>query len=150
MGMGKKIGAGGLFIGRQRGAAAVEMAVVAPFLILLLIGMIESSWLLARSIDVSQAARDAGRMAGVNDGDSAAIVAAVCDGMDEPTGALISLNGAGSGLGGTVTATASQDVSTITGLLDPLFSPPVRLSHTTIFRLEQTTATWTDTADSPC
>ena len=54
---------------RQQGASAVEMAMLAPFLIVLLFGVIESSWFLARSLDVAQAAREAGRMAGVNDGD---------------------------------------------------------------------------------
>jgi hypothetical protein len=135
---------------REAGASIVEMAMVAPFLVLLLFGVIESSWLLARSLDIAQAAREAGRMAGVNDGDTSAIVTAVCDGMDNPAGALISLNGSGNGLGGTITATAEQEVQTITGLLDPLFSPPIRLSHTTIFRLEQPTATWLDATDSPC
>ena len=135
---------------QNRGASAVELAVLAPFLILLLFGVVESSWFLARSLDVAQAAREAGRMAGVNDGDTPTIVSAVCDGMDQPTGALISLNGSGNGLGGTVTATAEQAVGTITGLLDPIFSPPVPLSHTTVFRLEQTTATWTDITDEPC
>ena len=135
---------------REAGASLVELALLAPFLLLLLFGIIESSWLLSRSIDVAQAAREAGRMAGVNDGDTNAIVAAVCDSMDQPSGALISLSGSGNGLGGTVTATATQSVETITGLLDPLFSPPIDLSHTTMFRLEQTTATWVDTTDSPC
>jgi Flp pilus assembly protein TadG len=133
---------------RQKGASAVEMALLAPFLILLLIGVVESSWLLARSLDVAQAAREAGRMAGVDDGDETAIMIAVCNGMDEPGGALITLTGATNGLGGTVTATAEQNVSTITGLLDPLFSPPVHLSHTTTFRLEKTTASWNDTTGS--
>ncbi len=134
----------------NRGASAVELAVLAPFLILLLIGVVESSWFLARSLDVAQAAREAGRMAGVNDGDTNTIVDAVCDGMDQPAGAFITLNGSANGLGGTVTATAEQAVGTITGLLDPIFSPPVLLSHTTVFRLEQTTATWVDTTDAPC
>ena len=135
----------GTAVVRERGASAVEIAIVAPFLILLLIGTVESSWLLARSIDVSQAAREAGRMAAVNDGDTNTIVTAVCAGMDEPAGAGISLSGATSGLGGNISATAEQDVGTITGLLDPLFSPPVHLSHTTFFTLEQPTASWTDT-----
>jgi Flp pilus assembly protein TadG len=135
---------------QNRGASAVELAVLAPFLILLLFGVVESSWFLARSLDIAQAAREAGRMAGVNDGDTNTIVAAVCDGMDQPTGARISLSGAASGLGGTITATAEQAVGTITGLLDPIFSPPVLLSHTTVFRLEQTTATWADTTNAPC
>ena len=134
----------------EQGASAVELAVLAPFLILLLFGVVESSWFLARSLDVAQAAREAGRMAGVNDGDTNTIVAAVCDGMDQPAGAFITLNGSANGLGGTVTATAEQAVGTITGLLDPIFSPPVLLSHTTVFRLEQTTATWVDTTDAPC
>ena len=139
-----------VIVKRDSGASVVELALLAPFLLLLLFGVIESSWLLARSIDVAQAAREAGRMAGVNDGDANAIVNAVCDAMDQPTGALISLSGSGNGLGGTITATATQSVQTITGLLDPIFSPPINLSHTTFFRLEQTTATWADTTDSPC
>lgn len=138
------------FSSRQRGASAVEMAVVAPFLILLLIGVVEASWLIARSIDVSQAAREAGRLAGVNDGSETAIVNTVCAGMDQPAGALISFSGASNGLGGLVTASVSQEVETITGLLDPLFSPPVELSHTTFFVLEQPIATWIDTTDEPC
>ncbi len=101
---------------RDSGASIVEMAVLAPFLILLLFGVVESSWFLARSIDIAQAAREAGRMAGVNDGDTNTIVAAVCDGMDQPNGALISLAGAGNGLGGAVIATTKQSVGTITGL----------------------------------
>ena len=83
-------------------------------------------------------------MAGVNDGNNAAIMIGVCNGMDEPAGAEITLTGSGSGLGGEVTATAEQDVDSITGLLDPFFSPPIHLSHTTTFRLEQRTASWTD------
>lgn len=133
---------------RQDGASAVEMALLAPFLILLLFGIVESSWFLARSLDVAQAAREAGRMAGVNDGNETAIIIAVCNGMDEPVGAQITISGATNGLGGAVTATAEQDVDTITGFLDPLFSPPIHLSHTTHFRLEQTTASWIDTTDS--
>jgi Flp pilus assembly protein TadG len=121
------------------------MAMLAPFLIVLLFGLVESSWFLARSLDVAQAAREAGRMAGVNDGSETLILIAVCNGMDTPDGAQITLTGSGNGLGGQVTATAEQDVETITGLLDPLFSPPIHLSHTTTFRLEQTTASWTDT-----
>ena len=133
---------------RQQGASAVEMALLAPFLILLLFGVVESSWLIARSLDVAQAAREAGRMAGVNDGPETTIMIAVCNGMDEPAGAQITVSGAGNGLGGKITATAEQDINTITGLLDPLFSPPVHIAHTTTFRLEQTTASWTDWTDS--
>ena len=132
------------------GASLVEMALLAPFLVLLVLGIVESSWLLARSLDVAGAAREAGRLASIDHGDEDAIRAAVCAGMDQPAGVTISLSGAGSGLGGDVVATASQSVGTLTGFLDPFFSPPVPLIRSTTFVLEQPTVTWHDVADSPC
>lgn len=137
-------------IDREGGASVVEMALLAPFLVLLALGVVESSWLLARSLDVAGAAREAGRLASIDHGDEIAIRTAVCAGMDEPTGATISLSGAGSGLGGDVIATASQSVPTLTGFLDPFFSPPVPLIRSTTFVLEQPTVTWSDVVDSPC
>ena len=136
--------------GNDGGASLVEMALLAPFLVLLVLGIVESSWLLARSLDVAGAAREAGRLASIDHGDEDAIRAAVCAGMDQPAGATISLSGAGSGLGGDVVATASQSVGTLTGFLDPFFSPPVPLIRSTTFVLEQPTVTWNDVADSPC
>jgi Flp pilus assembly protein TadG len=126
------------------------MALLAPFLVLLALGVVESSWLLARSLDVAGAAREAGRLASIDHGDEFAIKAAVCAGMDEPAGAKISLLGAGNGLGGDVVATASQSVPTLTSFLDPFFSPPVPLTRTTTFVLEQPTVTWNDIVDWPC
>jgi Flp pilus assembly protein TadG len=135
---------------RDSGASLVEMALLAPFLVFLVLGVVESSWLLARSLDVAGAAREAGRLASIDHGDESAITAAVCAGMDEPTGATITLSGSGNGLGGDVIATTSQSVPTLTGFLDPFFSPPVDLSRSTTFVLEQSTVTWNDVADSPC
>ena len=137
-------------VDRERGASLVEMALLAPFLVLLVLGIVESSWLLARSLDVAGAAREAGRLASIDHGDEVAIRTAVCAGMDEPTGATISLTGAGNGLGGDVIATASQSVPTLTGLLDPFFSPPVNMSRSTTFVLEQPAVTWNDVVHSPC
>jgi hypothetical protein len=132
----------------QGGAAIVEMALLSPFLVMLLFGIVESSWLIARSIDVSSAAREAGRMAGVNEGGSPAIAASVCAGMDDSSGATISFAGAGNGLGGDVTVTVTQGVPTLTGLLDPFFSPPVQLTRTTTFHLEVPTPAWTNGVQS--
>lgn len=134
--------------GPQRGAALVEMALVTPFLVLLLIGVVESSYLLMRSIDIATASREAGRLASVNHGDLDAIKDGACLSMDFPTGASFTLTGSGNGLGGTINATATQSVGTLTGLLDNLFSPPINLSRTAIFRLEAPTATWSDGSDS--
>ena len=129
---------------KESGASLVEMALVTPFLVLLVFGIVESSWLIARSIDVSTAAREAGRMAGVNDGTVSTIGAAVCDSMDNSTDADIALAGSTAGLGGDVTATVTQEVPTLTGLLDPFFSPPLQLTRTATFHLEVRTPVWTD------
>ena len=120
------------------------MALITPFLVLLLVGVIESSYLIARSIDVAGAAREAGRLASVNTGDLAAITSGACGHMDYPNGASVTISGSSSGLGGSINATMSQSVQTLTGLFDPFFSPPVNLSRTAIFRLEAPTATWSD------
>ena len=133
---------------QESGASLVEMALLAPFLVLLVLGIVESSWLLARSLDVAGAAREAGRLASIDHGDENSITAAVCDGMDQPVGATISLSGESSGLGGDVIATASQSVGTLTGFLDPFFSPPVPLVRSTTFVLEQPTVSWHDAAVS--
>ncbi|MCA1735499.1 MAG: hypothetical protein LC739_05110 [Actinobacteria bacterium] len=115
---------------------------------LLLIGVLESSYLLVRSIDIATAAREAGRLASDNHGDLTAIKVGACLSMDYPAGASINLTGSGNGLGGTINATASQSVATLTGLLDTIFSPPINLSRSAFFRLEAPTATWTDGSGS--
>ncbi|WP_414719343.1 TadE/TadG family type IV pilus assembly protein [Trinickia sp.] len=46
---------------RQRGAAAVEMALVLPFLLLLFLGLIQFGWLLLNSVSVVNAASDTAR-----------------------------------------------------------------------------------------
>lgn len=135
-------------LGQERGAALVEMALITPFLVVLLLGIVESSYLLARSIDVATGAREAARLASVNHGDLAAITTGACLSMDQPSGATISLTGSGSGLGGTINATAAQDVGTLTGFLDSLFSPPVNLARTAVFRLEAPTSSWSDGSGS--
>jgi hypothetical protein len=50
------------------GASALEFAVVAPLLILLLIGMIEFGWVFQNQLAITHAAREGARLAAVNDG----------------------------------------------------------------------------------
>ncbi len=51
----------------ERGVALVEMALLTPFLVLLLLGMIEFGWLFAQNLDIKHGAREAARMLSVND-----------------------------------------------------------------------------------
>ncbi len=52
--------------GDERGAAAVEFALVAPLLLLLLFGIIDFGWMLMKASLVNNAARDAARVASLN------------------------------------------------------------------------------------
>ena len=51
----------------RNGTSAVEFAVVAPFILILLFGMIESSWMLMASHATVGAAREATRIAAITD-----------------------------------------------------------------------------------
>ncbi|MDX1747957.1 MAG: TadE/TadG family type IV pilus assembly protein, partial [Halobacteriales archaeon] len=69
---------------RERGAALVEFAVLAPLLILLVLGIVEFGWKFGQFNDVRHGAREGGRYAAV-DGDgtgNAAIHTRVCQAMD--------------------------------------------------------------------
>jgi Flp pilus assembly protein TadG len=126
------------------------MAMLAPFLILLFLGAVESGWFLVQSLDVVHAAREGGRVAGVNSGDTNAIVAAACTFMDDSSNTDITISGASAGLGDEVVVTVTKQATTLTGLLDPLFSPPVTLSHSSTFVLEHAPALWSNASNQPC
>lgn len=53
----------------DRGVAAVEFALVAPVLILLVLGIIEFGWLFNGWVTITSAAREGARIATVKDGD---------------------------------------------------------------------------------
>ena len=55
----------------ERGAAAVEFAVIAPVLFALLFGIIDFGWAFSQNLDVKHAAREGARLAVVNSGQGA-------------------------------------------------------------------------------
>lgn len=134
----------------QRGAALVEFAVLAPLLLLLVIGGIETAWLFSQQIDVRHAAREAGRMAATDHGDEVAIKDAMCLLMDDPTGATLSLAGSSQPVGGDITATITSPGDTITSLMDWVFPPTMVLTETSTFVLEVAPPSWVDSGPLSC
>lgn len=132
------------------GAAIVEMALLAPFLILLALGAVEGGWLLMQSLDVAHAAREGGRAAAVNTSDTATIVSQACSFMDDDSNTTVSVSGSGGDLGAPVIVTVTKQATTLTGSLDTLFNPPVPITHIATFVLEQAPAIWSDASDQPC
>jgi Flp pilus assembly protein TadG len=110
----------------DKGSAIVEMALVTPFLVLLLLGMLEFGWLFTQNLDIKHGAREAARMLSINEdpggGGSQAqnIIADVCQRMDLFPGTSVTLIQNGT----SVDSVASAEVSiaagqnTLTGFLD--------------------------------
>lgn len=141
----------------QRGASAVEFALVMPFLLLVLFGVIEFSWVFAQNLDVRHGAREAGRLAAVNYPDFAlaspgsrtaanrdALVAEICDRMDVASDAEVGITSDGA-VNDEVSVTVSAGAQTLTGFLDWALPPTLILTSEIESRIEQQ-ATWADTS----
>jgi Flp pilus assembly protein TadG len=132
--------------GAERGAALVEFAVLAPLLIILVLGIVEFGWLFGQYNDVRHGAREGARFAAVNAGDNTQIRDTVCGSMDGlsagMTSITIDLARTGQDRGETGTITVSVEVSTLSGL--PLISQflPSNLTSSIEFRLERAGTSW--------
>jgi Flp pilus assembly protein TadG len=134
----------------ERGANLVEFAMLAPFLILLLIGVVEFSWTLATNLDVKQGAREGARLTAVNypDTGNAGLAAEICSRMDligsEPSTTITWESDDGTpDVGEGVTVTVSTAHNTLTGLLDFFFSGIGTLDSSVEIRIEKP-ADWND------
>ena len=137
---------------RDRGANLVEFAMIAPFLILLLLGIIEFGFLMGEWNEVKHGAHEGARLAAVND---ANLLTNTCDSMDvHSSGTVITVDftdGASGELGdqATVVVTATN-LSSLSGLgLIEAFLPTT-ISADAEFRLEQDSSWDSTSADGTC
>lgn len=140
------------------GANLVEFAMVMPFLLLLLLGIVEFSWTFATNLDVKQGAREAARITAVNepDGGNAALAAEICNRMDlvgDNPATTITWTGTDTDGDGTlevgegVTLDVSTPHTTLTGFLDWAFGGISTLESTVEIRIEQD-PDWSDDTQS--
>jgi Flp pilus assembly protein TadG len=137
--------------GREKGASLVEFALTAPFLILLLLGVIEFGFLLGEFNDIRHGAREGARAAAVNAGDNAVLHTTTCDAMDLTSNVSVRFtDGASGGLGDTAGVSVAADVESLSGLaLIDMFLPD-SLESTVEFRLEQDSDWSTDAGPVQC
>ncbi|HVR33280.1 MAG TPA: TadE/TadG family type IV pilus assembly protein [Acidimicrobiia bacterium] len=140
---------------RERGASAVEMAMVAPFLLLLLLGIVEFGFLFGEYNELRHAVREGARYAAVSEpdlnGDGTVdeddVVKKICDslGLGAPTVDIV-LSRTGTAIGDVGTLQVTLDTAALSGA--PIISMfiPDELENTATFRLEQP-ATWSDLSD---
>ncbi|MDF1595068.1 MAG: pilus assembly protein [Acidimicrobiia bacterium] len=134
---------------REDGAALVEFAIVLPFLMLLLMGMIEFGWAFGNNLDVRHGAREAARLAAVNFGSVAAMGASTCDSMDFSDGQVITFSLLGTAEVGQLArvSVVLSPYTSLSGFLD--WAMPAALSTTVEIRLEQK-ATWASGGTYTC
>lgn len=106
--------------GRERGAAAVELGLVAPVLLLLVGGIIEFSHLYNLQISVTQAAREAARTMAVEHDAAAARAAGIAGAPGLDAGAFgFNFTGVCDGTPGNAAVTVTYSAGALTGLLGP-------------------------------
>ncbi|MEA1903031.1 MAG: TadE/TadG family type IV pilus assembly protein [Actinomycetota bacterium] len=152
----------------DKGASLVEFALLAPFLLLLLLGMIEFGYIFGQYNEVRHAAREGARYAAVSQPDldgggigNSDVVEAVCDSINLPGSTVtVTMNKVDTD-GTPIDAGSSPDrgdygevvvVSTINSLSGaPIISSllPSQLTNNAIFRLEQDAA-WTAGTSGNC
>ena len=136
----------------EKGASLVEFALIAPFLILLLLGVIEFGYLFGEFNDVRHGAREGARAAAVNAGNNAFLHDLACDAMDLTTNVTVRFTDGSSGdLGDTAAVQVVASPQSLSGLgLIEVFLPNT-LQSTVEFRLEQDSDDWfNDAGPIPC
>ena len=134
----------------------MEFALVFPFLILLLIVILESGWLFAQYLDVRHGAREGVRLATVNHPEGAhpavvtrtqanhdALHTETCDRMNIASGAMVTFTSVG-GVGDSVTVTATSPPDTLSGFVDWALPSGMMLTSSALLHAEQE-ATWANT-----
>lgn len=142
----------------ERGAAVVETAIVAPFLLLIILGIVEFGLLFGVKLDVNQGAREMSRLAAVNHQETSGssgstqtteIVTAACQRMELADSSTVSIAlPAGTAIGDIVEVEIKTPYVPVTGVLDPWLAGTV-LSSKLSTRLEQN-ATFAATTDEAC
>ena len=136
----------------------MEFAILMPFLLLLLLGIVEFAWLFSMNLNVRHGAREGARLVAVNFQPSAStgaaqtteIVLETCSRMDALAGGVVSASWVppNNAVGDPAEVEVRVDnPSSLTGFLDWLY--PSQLTSTVQIRLEQP-PTWAPTTDEPC
>jgi len=136
---------------RDRGAQLVEFALLAPLLILLLLGIVEFGWGFAQEIDMRHKARETLRLAIVDAPvDEIRSRACVDDMVSSDDINSIFLN-TGVDPGSEISATITADLKQITGLFGVFWGTNPTLSSTVEGRVEQESTEFADGEElAPC
>lgn len=136
------------------GASAVEFALVAPLLFLLIAGTIEFGWAFHQMMDLRHGARESARLVAVNYSSTSSasgdlqrdqIIAAACARMDATGAVTVTLDRVSTAaVGGTSKVTVEQPLQTLTGMLD--FALGGKTLSSEVQTRQEQVVTWSETS----
>jgi hypothetical protein len=130
---------------REKGASAVEFAIVLPLLVLLVFGIMEAGWLFAQQVELRNATREGARLAVVDYGDAPTIITETCKRADlssPGTTFSITINA------DSITVDAVKPYTSLTGFV-PAFSA-LTIRSSTEMRTERTLSNLTANGSQLC
>jgi Flp pilus assembly protein TadG len=133
---------------RDRGASLVEFALVAPMLILLLLGIIEFGFFLGEWNELKHGAHEGARLAAVDD---SSLLTNTCDtiNLNDNSSVAVTFTRTGDAIGDTGTVVVTANVSSLSGLgLIEIFLP-ASIDTDAEFRIEQPPS-WANGANTTC
>ena len=137
---------------RERGANLVEFALIAPLLIMLVMGIVDFAWILTQQQDVRHGAREAARLAAVSTDTGPNMATLTCSSMNVSSGTIVTFGRSGGNPGDTGTVNVVSTVSSLTGFSSLPFVGaiyPTTFTEAISFRLEQV-ATWANATGGTC
>ncbi len=134
----------------ERGASLVEFAILAPLLIVLVLGIVEFGWGIAQQLDIRHKAREALRVA-VVDGTAAEITGRVCSDDIVNAAAIVRIENLASGTdpGDTAGVVVEADLVEITGFFSWAWPSPT-IESEVYGRVEQPTTNWAPGTVTTC
>lgn len=133
---------------RDRGASLVEFAFVMPFLLLLVLGIIEFGYVFAQLNEVRHGAHEGARLAAVDDAD---VITNTCNAMSLGGPVAVDFTAIGTDAGDQGSVTVTLTVNSLSGLGLVTWFLPNTLTNTADFKLEQPATNWSSASDvNPC
>lgn len=133
---------------RDKGASLIEFAILMPFLLLLVLGIVEFGFFMGERNELKHGAHEGARLAAVND---AALLTNTCNSMDlNSTITVTFTDGATGAIGEQGSVSVTTPINALSGLGFIEAFLPANLTADASFKLEQASSNWSSSSGGSC